>query len=317
MLSGAQVRTFRLTSRESRDGGFSATIRRTRPFRLRGDGLASRRHGHIEPEETRASRRTDPLTPATSVSNPPIPRRIRWGMVSAARPSMLAEECVTLRPKPDLRERALCLGPEQLADVDLLALVVGTGSEGESARSVAVRLLDSAGSVLGIARLGGHGLAERRGIGPAKAARILAALELGRRAGERGLSERRPVIDSFEAVAAWARPRLALLEHEEVWVLSLDGRNGLRGAHRVAQGGLHGCALLPRDVLRPAIRDGASAIVLLHNHPSGDPAPSAEDIHMTRGLAAAAHVVGLTLLDHVVVARGGAASLRDSGAFGE
>jgi DNA repair protein RadC len=228
---------------------------------------------------------------------------------------MSGQKSVIERPKPDLRERALCLGPEQLADIDLLAILVGTGSEGDSARSIAVRLLDSVGSILGIARLGGHGLAERRGIGPAKAARIVAALELGRRAGERALREQRTVIDSFDAVVAWGRPRLATLEHEEVWMLSLDGRNGLRGAHRVAQGGLHGCALLPRDVLRPALRDGASGMVMLHNHPSGDPAPSADDIHMTRALAMAAQVVGITLLDHVVVARGGAASLRDSGAL--
>jgi DNA repair protein RadC len=227
---------------------------------------------------------------------------------------MLGQES-TERPKPDLRERALCLGPEQLADVDLLALLVGTGSEGESARSVASRLLDGAGSVVGITRLGGHGLAERRGIGPAKAARILAALELGRRAAQHALEERRAGIGSFDAVAKWARPRLATLEHEEVWMLALDGRNGLRGAHRVAQGGLHGCALLPRDVLRPALRDGASSIVLIHNHPSGDPTPSADDVHMTRALAAAANVVGVTLLDHVVIARGGAASLREFGAL--
>jgi len=228
---------------------------------------------------------------------------------------MLGPKSLFEHPKPDLRERALCLGPEQLADVDLLAIVVGTGSEGNSARGIAVCLLDNVGSILGISRLGGRGLAECRGIGPAKAARILAALELGRRAGERALEEQRTVIDSFDAVVAWGRPRLATLEHEEVWMLSLDGRNGLRGAHRVGQGGLHGCALLPRDVLRPALRDGASAIVMLHNHPSGDPSPSVDDIHMTRALAAAANVVGVTLLDHVVVARSGAASLRDSGAL--
>lgn len=228
---------------------------------------------------------------------------------------MIRDDCTAERPRPDLRERALCLGPAELADVELLALVVGSGSEGESARSLAVHLLDSVGTLVGIARLGGHALAERRGFGPAKATRLLAALELGRRAAERALSEQRRTFDSFDTVVAWARPRLATLEHEEVWLLTLDGRNGLRGAHRVAMGGLHGCALLPRDVLRPALRDGASAMVLLHNHPSGDPTPSLDDLRMTRALADAARVVGVTLLDHVVVARGGATSLRDSGAL--
>ena len=226
---------------------------------------------------------------------------------------MLPEECLLERPKPDLRERALRLGPAELADVNLLALLVGTGSEGESARSVAVRLLDTVGSVVGIARLGGHGLAERRGIGPAKAARIVAAIELGRRADQRALSEQRAGIGSFDAVAEWARPRLATLEHEEVWLLALDGRNGLLGTHRVAQGGLHGCALLPRDVLESAIRDGASAIVLVHNHPSGDPTPSADDVRMTRALHAAANIVGVTLLNHVVVAQWGSRVVAGTG----
>jgi DNA repair protein RadC len=219
------------------------------------------------------------------------------------------------RPRPRLRERALLHGPEGLADVDLLTLLVGTGSEGESAGSVAARLLDSAGGIAGINRMGGHGLAERRGIGPAKAVRIVAALELGRRAAVRSLSEHREIISSFDAVVDWARPRLAALDHEEVWLLGLDGKNGLRGAQRVAQGGAHGCALLPRDVLRPAVRDGASAIILLHNHPSGDPTPSLDDVRMTRALASACEIVGINLLDHVVVAREGASSLRDLGAL--
>jgi DNA repair protein RadC len=217
----------------------------------------------------------------------------------------------SLRPKLHLRELALLHGPERLADVDLLAIVIGTGAQGESARSVAARLLDDAGDLHGIRRLGRQGLADRRGIGPAKAARILAALEIGHRVFECSTSEERRVLSSFDDVARWAHPRLSHLEHEEVWLLSLDGRNGLRGAHRIAQGGLHGCALTPRDVLRPALRDGASAIILLHNHPSGDPSPSTDDIDMTRALYVACEVVGMSLLDHVVIARGGAESLRE------
>ena len=98
-----------------------------------------------------------------------------------------------------------------------------------------------------------------------------------------------------------------------MWLLSLDGRNGLKSARRIAQGGMHACALTTRDVLAPALRDAASAIVLVHNHPSGDPRPSPEDVSMTRAVASACEVVGVPLLDHVVVARGGAASLLDSG----
>ncbi len=121
---------------------------------------------------------------------------------------------------------------------------------------------------------------------------------------------------SFDTVVEWAHPRLSTLEHEEVWLLTLDGRNGLLGAIRIAQGGLHGCALTPRDVLRPALREGGSAIIVLHNHPSGDPTPSHDDVRMTEALATACEVVGIELLDHVIVARGGASSLRDTGTIG-
>ncbi|HEY3666054.1 MAG TPA: DNA repair protein RadC [Polyangiaceae bacterium] len=213
---------------------------------------------------------------------------------------------------PDLREHALAFGVQTLADVDLLALLLGTGSAGESVALSAAALLDVSGGLQGIARLGPHALS-RRGIGPAKATRIAAAVELGRRALLQLLAEERVVLDCFEQVERWARPRLAALEHEEVWLLSLDGKYGLKSARRIAQGGLHGCALLTRDVLSPALRDGASAIVLVHNHPSGDPTPSSEDIAMTRAVRAAGELVGIPLLDHVVVSRGGACAI--SGAF--
>lgn len=229
---------------------------------------------------------------------------------------MLARSPVDSKPKILLRERALLHGAEGLADAELVALLLGTGAEGESVTSLAVGLLDSTGGVLGLARIGAHGLAERRGIGPVKAVRILAALELGRRAALRALSEKGESLASFDAVVDWARPRLAGLEHEEVWLLGLDARNVLRTARRVAQGGVHGCAVLPRDILRPAVREAASAIILLHNHPSGDPTPSTEDVLMTRALAAACDVVGVALLDHVIVARGGASSLREENALG-
>jgi DNA repair protein RadC len=221
---------------------------------------------------------------------------------------------VVPKPRPQLREHALLFGIQGLSEVDLLALLVGTGSEGRSAAVLAAMLLDASGSLSAIARMDARELAEHRGIGPAKAARILAALELGRRAFAASLLDEREEFLSFEAVVDWARPRLAPLPHEEVWLLTLDGRNGLLSASRIAQGGLHGCALTPRDVLRPALRAGGSAIVLVHNHPSGDPTPSAEDLRMTEALAIATGVVGLELLDHVVVARGGATSLRDLGA---
>lgn len=212
---------------------------------------------------------------------------------------------------PAIRERALQLGVHDLGDAELLALLLGTGSSGHSVERLAQALLEVSGGIEGIARLGPHAFAAQRGVGPVKAARLAAAMELGRRVLIRSLAERRQVLDSFEAVADWARPRLAALDHEEVWLLCLDGRSGLKASTRIAQGGLHGCALTARDVLTPAVKNGAAAILLVHNHPSGDPHPSPDDIQMTSHVAKCSELIGIPLLDHVVVARGGACSVLD------
>lgn len=213
---------------------------------------------------------------------------------------------------PAIRERALQSGVHDLGDAELVSLLLGTGTAGASVEHVALSLLEAAGGIEGIARLGPHAFAVQPGVGPVKAARLAAALELGRRVVIRTLAERRPLIDSFEAAAEWARPRLAGLDHEEVWLLCLDGRSGLKASVRVAQGGLHGCALTARDVLAPAVKNGAAAILLIHNHPSGDPEPSADDVEMTRHVAKCADLIGIPLLDHVVVARHGSRSVLDA-----
>lgn len=183
-------------------------------------------------------------------------------------------------------------------------------------------LLDRAGGVEALARsdafeiaahLEGRDLDERgrrrRRSCPSRAAlgrarAVAAAFELGRRME---IMRARPPekLGSAAAVAAWAVPRLASLAHEELWMLALDGRGHLRAARCVAKGGLHGAAVRVSDPLRAALRVDASAFVLVHNHPSGDPTPSREDIALTAHVAAAAQIAGVTLLDHVVVARSG------------
>jgi DNA repair protein RadC len=141
---------------------------------------------------------------------------------------------------------------------------------------------------------------------------VLAALELGVRA-TRSATEPTSVA-SLADVERWASPRLCQLEHEELWLLCLDANNGLKAEVEVARGGALGCSLTPADVLRPAVRNGASAIVLVHNHPSGDPTPSRDDLTMTRALLRSCRVVGIPLLDHVVVSRRGARSALEPGA---
>jgi DNA repair protein RadC len=211
------------------------------------------------------------------------------------------------------RERAVAIGVESLGDAELIAIVLGTGYAGVPVGVLAAMLMEEHGSLAGLARTGLGELIDRAGIGMAKGARLAAAVELGRRVAFAASLEASTKLPDREAVEAWARPRLATIDHEELWMLALDGRHGLRAARRVASGGIHGLHVAPRDALRIAVREAASAIVLVHNHPSGDPAPSGEDVAFTHAVAEAARVVGTPLLDHVIVARRRASSLLELG----
>ncbi|HEX3770638.1 MAG TPA: DNA repair protein RadC [Polyangiaceae bacterium] len=211
------------------------------------------------------------------------------------------------------RERAFAVGVDHLGDAELVALVLGTGRAGLPVNVLAVLLLEEHGGVGGLARTGVGALAERAGVGLAKGARLAAAVELGRRATFAASLEARVKLPDRTAVERWANQRLTTLDHEELWILALDGQHGLRAARRVASGGIHGMHVAARDPLRVALREGASAFVLVHNHPSGDPAPSPEDVSFTRVVERAAGVVGTPLLDHVVVARRRAASMLELG----
>lgn len=184
---------------------------------------------------------------------------------------------------------------DALPDALVLASVLG-GSEG-AAMAAAAKALERAGGVLGLARLGFGELESL--LGAEGARRVANALVLGRRA----LSPPPPVtIDDASRVHAWASSRLAHLEHEELWLLALDGRNRLRAARCVARGGGHALSIRAGDVLACALRENARGFLLVHNHPSGDPSPSDADATFTRSVAEAAAIVGVPLLDHVVVA---------------
>lgn len=200
-----------------------------------------------------------------------------------------------------------------LSDADLVAILLGAIITGEPAVAVACELLDRWGGLEGLARLGPAALASQPEVGSVKAMRFVAAVELGWRVFERALRPRERVV-APAMVAKWFGARIGVLDHEEMWVLSLDGLNNLLGAKRVAQGARHGCSVTARDILRLGLADGACTIVLVHNHPGGDPAPSEQDIVMTKAVAAAGVVVGVPLKDHVIVTSAGAyTSLLDLG----
>jgi len=206
------------------------------------------------------------------------------------------------------RERLLAYGAENLSEAELLAVVMGTVGP-TPAVAAANELLARFGGLPELARCATAEL--RRLVGPVRAARIQAAFELGRRA-----LVPRARVHTFETpldVYRYARPRMAHLTREVFHVLLLDTRHRLIADRRVAEGGLAACAISPRDVFEPVIREAAPAVVFVHNHPSGDPTPSRDDIALTERLGQAARLLGISLVDHVVVADGGYVSLAEMG----
>lgn len=228
--------------------------------------------------------------------------------------------------------RAVCYHPpESQNDHELLqcvlAMVLGRGpSRSLDARETASRLLQEFGGVGGLrqcmhllspSRAMPSGKAPRTNCPPAltplQLNRLAAIIELGRRVCRSPLQGRQ--LKSHTDVQAWATGRLTDLEHEEVWILAVTSSSRVLGEWCVGKGGLHGCGLLPSDILRPAVRAGTPALVLVHNHPSGDPTPSREDVAMTRTLHEACKAVGVILLDHVIVSRNGSQSLAERGLY--
>jgi len=199
-------------------------------------------------------------------------------------------------------------GPGFLSEEELLAILIGSGTRGHPVTEVAARLLR--GGVTTLRRARYATLIESPGVGMAQACRVLAALELGRRAIA-VLPSDRVRLWNAGVVARRLFPRLAFLGHEEFWVLLLNSRLEEIRAIRVSMGGLTHCSVLPREALAPALVHGAPVVLFAHNHPSGDPEPSAEDRHLQSALDESARMLGLRVADHVVLAEGGMYSRRE------
>jgi DNA repair protein RadC len=209
-----------------------------------------------------------------------------------------------------LRRRLQELGPAALAEHELLALVLGGGRGSPTARSQA--LAEALGCNGGLARALPEELAGHPGVGPAAAARLVAALELGRRAAAPAPPAGVPIRSSRQ-VAGWFRSRLQHRQREGLHALLLDGKHRPLGALCLAEGNWTSCQADPKSLLAACLRRGAPAAILIHNHPSGDPTPSREDLVLTERLVRAAGVVGIEVLDHLIVGREGTFSLADAG----
>jgi DNA repair protein RadC len=210
------------------------------------------------------------------------------------------------------REKLERLGPSGLGDNELLALVLGSGSRGRGALALANRLLEHAGGPRGLTRLGAGDLRHVEGIGRARAAQVLAAVELGRRTLVGDVQER-PQITTPRELAAHLLPQYGARSVEQFGIVMLDTRHRVIRVKIVAIGSLDTTVVHPREVFREASAASASAIVLFHNHPSGDATPSPDDLALTARLASAGDIMGIPVIDHLILADQQYFSLVESG----
>ncbi len=212
------------------------------------------------------------------------------------------------------RERLEQVGAEALRDAELLAILFRTGTRTQGAVALAEAMVQRFGGLRGIARASLTELQEVAGVGRVKAIEVKAALELGKRLvafSERG----RPRIHGAEDIAKLLMVRYKDYEHEVFKCVLLTTKNEVIAVRDISHGGLDGTLAAPRDVFRQAVREGASAVICCHNHPSGDPEPSRDDLALTRRLAEAGELVGVRMLDHVIFGDGRYVSLKDRGLF--
>nr|WP_272949962.1 DNA repair protein RadC [Brevibacillus laterosporus] len=210
------------------------------------------------------------------------------------------------------RERLLRQGSAALSDVELLAILLRTGTEKDSVQGVAQRLLAVFGDLQQLATASHEELTDISGIGPVKAVEIQAALELGRRSALK-VRDIRISIRLPRDVAEYMMPEMAGLVQEHFVCLFLNTKNQVIGKKTVFVGSLDSSIVHPRDIYREAIKRSSASIICLHNHPSGDPAPSKEDINVTKILLQAGDLVGIPLLDHVIIGDGRYVSLKEQG----
>jgi DNA repair protein RadC len=211
------------------------------------------------------------------------------------------------------RERLVDLGANALSTAELLAIVLGSGGRGRSALRIGHEILGSVqGSLRRLAMRPIGELTTVAGVGRARAVMVHASLELGRRMATEGRDESTPIRSPRDVVAVFA-PRLENLPVEEFHVAVLDAQHRLERDITVTRGILNSSLVHPREVFREAIAERAAAIILVHNHPSGDPAPSADDRNVTDQLVAAGRLLDIPVHDHVIIGRGRYTSFAETG----
>lgn len=210
------------------------------------------------------------------------------------------------------RERLLQFGAEALSNTELIAILLRTGTLSESAVKLAGKVLSIAGGLRNMVDMSIEQLIGIRGIGQAKALQLQAGIELGRRLARSGLQDL-PAIRSPKDAADLIMDELRYLQKEHFLVLFLNTKNRVVGKETLSIGSLNASIVHPREVFRSAIKRNSASIICAHNHPSGDPTPSPEDIEITRRLSEGGRLIGIELLDHLIVADRNYASLKELG----
>ena len=210
------------------------------------------------------------------------------------------------------RERLRDYGPHFLSNAELLAILLRTGSSSENVLNLATRLLAANGGLAGLAKAGFLELSEIHGLGEAKVSQVMAALELGKRLSALPNGEY-PVITAPQDVANLLTPEMALLSQESLRVLLLNTRNQVLSVSEVYRGNVNTAVIRAAEVFRDAVKENCPSVIVVHNHPSGDPTPSEDDIKVTGQLQQAARLLDIELLDHIVLAQSGFVSLKELG----
>lgn len=210
------------------------------------------------------------------------------------------------------RERVKQYGVESLSNTELIAILLRTGVRGHSVLSVAQSILNRAGNLRSLLAMNLEELRGIKGVGEAKAIQVIAGLELGRRLARSTLLERVKV-DSPKAAADYMMDQMRYLHQEHFVALYLNTKNHIIGQETIFVGTLNSSLVHPREVFREGIRRSAASIILLHNHPSGDPQPSKEDLDVTQRLVECGRLLGIEVLDHLVIGDGIYVSLKEKG----
>ena len=210
------------------------------------------------------------------------------------------------------RERLAHLGPQALATSELIGILLRVGVTGENAVQVGQRLLTKYKGISGLQRAPFEDLCNQRGIGEAKAAQIKAAIELGRRLSLESPDER-PAVNSPADAAALVAYEMSALEQEHLRVILLDTRNHVLDIVEIYKGSINSSQIHVGEIFKPVIRRNAPALIVVHNHPSGDPTPSPDDVVVTRAIVQAGKLLDVDVLDHMIIGQGRWVSLKERG----